>query len=192
MIGSGKYTPVIEEHLRTHRTVYETCAGLFADDNVWNAVPVLRLVVWILHHAVRGDSGTRRRYPVASLLDQYTRTITTSGATYAYVPSLTSLAKMKSCTDTRFSRICPQVVVQYSLTRLRSWVLNRILRTYENSRQQKRLADTLQTGLCHLLLSGDTVSADGFDPFRVEAWLCLIRSFVLESHVSLLRKKNTG
>lgn len=167
----GKYTPVVEKHLRTHRTVDETCAGFFSDDDIWDAVPVLRLVVWILHHAVCGDSGSGRGYTIASMLYEHTRNIIMPRVTYAYVPSLTSLAKMKSCTDTRFSRICPQVVVQYSLTRLRSWVLNRILPTFEKSRNQKTRADTLQTSLRHLLLCGNTISADGFDPFRVEAWL---------------------
>ena len=44
-----------------------------------------------------------------------------------YVPSRTSLAKMKSWTDARLSKIFSQEEQQYCLTLLRSWVLKRIL-----------------------------------------------------------------
>ena len=52
--------------------------------------------------------------------------------------------------------------------------------------------DILQTGLRHLLLSGDAVPANGLYAFRIENGLRVVRVLELEPNVAFLRHQDAG
>jgi len=61
----------------------------------------------------------------------------------------------------------------------------------EDSQRMER-NEPLQTVFRHLLLSRNTVAADGFDAFSVENGILIIRVLVLEADISFLGHENTG
>ena len=99
---------------------------------------------------------------------------------------------MKSWRDIRFSSILPQELQQYSFTRLRSCVRNRILKwDSEKGWWHVRSPSLLQTGLYHLLLCWYTIPTNGLDSFSVEHWFSVVRVLKLEAYIPLLSQQDT-